>query len=191
MANGTLKVQNIETSSGSGTITLGQSGETITAPTGVTVSGGLSNSPAFIAALSSNFTLGSGTRTLITFDATGINVGNSFDTSNNRFTAPETATYFLSTHLQCDDLDDTDFFEVLYYRNGLISNFDFAGHSSRNYLTTTYASGSSQNTSGAISTIINLQKDDYIEVYARHNQGSNQVLSFENSYFSGYKLIGV
>jgi len=29
MANGTLKVQNIETSSGSGTITLGQSGETI------------------------------------------------------------------------------------------------------------------------------------------------------------------
>lgn len=30
MANGTLKVQNIETSSGSGTITLGQSGETIT-----------------------------------------------------------------------------------------------------------------------------------------------------------------
>ena len=29
MANGTLKVQNIETSSGSGTITLGQSGETV------------------------------------------------------------------------------------------------------------------------------------------------------------------
>jgi len=29
MANGTLKVQNIETSSGSGTITLGQSGETL------------------------------------------------------------------------------------------------------------------------------------------------------------------
>ena len=30
MANGTLKVENIQTSSGSGTITLGQSGETIT-----------------------------------------------------------------------------------------------------------------------------------------------------------------
>ena len=29
MANGTLKVSNIQTSSGSGTITLGQSGETI------------------------------------------------------------------------------------------------------------------------------------------------------------------
>ena len=29
MANGTLKVSNIQTSSGSGTITLGQSGETV------------------------------------------------------------------------------------------------------------------------------------------------------------------
>ena len=39
MANGTLKVSNIETSSGSGTITLGQSGETISVPSGVTMSG--------------------------------------------------------------------------------------------------------------------------------------------------------
>ena len=38
MANGTLKVSNIETSSGSGTITLGQSGETISIPSGATIS---------------------------------------------------------------------------------------------------------------------------------------------------------
>jgi len=37
MANGTLKVSNIETSSGSGTITLGQSGETVTIPSGCTI----------------------------------------------------------------------------------------------------------------------------------------------------------
>jgi len=36
MANGTLKVSNIQTSSGSGTITLGQSGETVTIPSGCT-----------------------------------------------------------------------------------------------------------------------------------------------------------
>ena len=39
MANGTLKVSNIQTSSGSGTITLGQSGETITIPSGATQTG--------------------------------------------------------------------------------------------------------------------------------------------------------
>ena len=39
MADGTLKVGTITTSSGSGTITLGQSGETITIPSGVSQSG--------------------------------------------------------------------------------------------------------------------------------------------------------
>jgi hypothetical protein len=39
MADGTLKVGTIITSSGSGTITLGQSGETISVPAGVTTSG--------------------------------------------------------------------------------------------------------------------------------------------------------
>ena len=37
MADGTLKVGTITTSSGSGTITLGQSGETVTIPSGVTL----------------------------------------------------------------------------------------------------------------------------------------------------------
>ena len=37
MADGTLKVSNIETSSGSGTITIGQSGETISVPSGATL----------------------------------------------------------------------------------------------------------------------------------------------------------
>ena len=39
MADGTLKVGTITTSSGSGTITLGQSGETIAIPSGVTMTG--------------------------------------------------------------------------------------------------------------------------------------------------------
>jgi hypothetical protein len=39
MADGTLKVGTITTSSGSGTITLGQSGETVNIPSGVTMSG--------------------------------------------------------------------------------------------------------------------------------------------------------
>ena len=37
MADGTLKVGTITTSSGSGTITIGQSGETVTIPSGCTV----------------------------------------------------------------------------------------------------------------------------------------------------------
>ena len=66
MANGTLKVENIQTSSGSGTITLGQSGETITVPTGVTLdtTSATQNRPAFQAGISSTVGI-SGSDTLI------------------------------------------------------------------------------------------------------------------------------
>jgi len=41
MANGTLKVSNIQTSSGTGTITLGQSGETVALGSGATLGSGM------------------------------------------------------------------------------------------------------------------------------------------------------
>jgi len=55
MANGTLKVQNIETSSGSGTITLGQSGETIALGSGVVNKVGISEMDMWY--LTSDFTI--------------------------------------------------------------------------------------------------------------------------------------
>ena len=57
MADGTLKVGTITTSSGSGTITLGQSGETITIPTGATISGAMTNTPAWKMGMSSSLSL--------------------------------------------------------------------------------------------------------------------------------------
>ena len=48
MANGTLKVSNIQTSSGSGTITLGQSGETVDLSNATTtLNSAMKNTPAF------------------------------------------------------------------------------------------------------------------------------------------------
>ena len=67
MANGTLKVSNIQTSSGSGTITLGQSGETITIASGVTQTVAV-NTPAFEAMITSEQNPSGGTDTLINFD---------------------------------------------------------------------------------------------------------------------------
>ena len=84
MANGTLKVENIQTSSGSGTITLGQSGETITIPNTATVSGAMSNTPAFRAVNSANQTLSTGTWTKINFDTVEFSTG-TYDTSNTRY----------------------------------------------------------------------------------------------------------
>ena len=92
MANGTLKVSNIETSSGSGTITLGQSGETISVPSGATINlssatqtgvGGV-NTPAFEAKLGSVQDIGSsGVWTKINYDTETFDVGSNLGITLN------------------------------------------------------------------------------------------------------------
>ena len=66
MANGTLKVSNIQTSSGSGTITLGQSGETVDFSNATaTLNSAMKMTPAFQASLGSTLALTDATLTLL------------------------------------------------------------------------------------------------------------------------------
>ena len=60
MADGTLKVGTITTSSGSGTITI---------PSGVSLSGGVANTPAFLVARSSNQSVSLGTNTKVEWNS--------------------------------------------------------------------------------------------------------------------------
>ena len=91
MANGTLKVENIQTSSGSGTITLGQSGETIAFGSGVTSK---MNQPAFSAYLSSSQSPSNATFTKIQFDTEVFDTDNCYDNSTNyRFTPTVAGKY--------------------------------------------------------------------------------------------------
>ena len=92
MANGTLKVQNIETSSGSGTITLGQSGETIALGSGVTSK---LNQPAFEAYLSADQGVNDGETTKAEVDVKVFDTDNCFDTSTHRFTPTVAGRYFV------------------------------------------------------------------------------------------------
>ena len=100
MADGTLKVGTITTSSGSGTITIGQSGETITVPSGATFSataGTMSgqNYPAFQAFLSVSQTLNNDTITTIAWDSETFDSDSNFDTSNYRFTPNKAGKYLV------------------------------------------------------------------------------------------------
>ena len=108
MADGTLKVGTITTSSGSGTITLGQSGETITIPTGATITNsgtatgfGGANTPSFSVYSSSSISnISSGTQTLVPFNTENYDTDNAFTntSSNYKFTVPsdKAGKYFLS-----------------------------------------------------------------------------------------------
>ena len=111
MADGTLKVSNIQTSSGSGTITLGQSGETITVPSGVTFTNsgtatgfGGDNTPMFlVSGGSGNQTINHATGTTITYNQEIIDTDSAF--ASNIFTVPsgEAGKYFFSASCQVED----------------------------------------------------------------------------------------
>ena len=95
MADGTLKVGTITTSSGSGTITIGQSGETINIPSGATVSGAGTNTPAFSVTPSGNTTLAANTYTLVQFNTVEFDTNSKYDTGSYYYEIPETGKYLV------------------------------------------------------------------------------------------------
>ena len=111
MADGILKVGTITTSSGSGTITLGQSGETITVPSGATITnsgtatgfgGGITQADLW---RYTGSTSTSNTRTVISADLERADdasfgyIGDGMTQSSGIFTFPETGIYYVAAQM--------------------------------------------------------------------------------------------
>ena len=118
MANGTLKVSNIQTSSGSGTITLGQSGETLALGSGVTSK---FNQPAFDAYLSTDQTVSDAVWTKAQIDTEIFDTNNMYDnTTNYRFTPTVAGKYFVYGGIKLQSSSGGSLAAVLtaIYKNG-------------------------------------------------------------------------
>ena len=105
---GTIKATNIEPIADNGTVTLGSSGDTITVPTGVTVGGGISNTPVFFVDQSNSAgqLVSAGVNTKIQFNRAIFDPSGVFDiTTNYRFTVPSggAGKYFFKTTLAVND----------------------------------------------------------------------------------------
>ena len=119
---GTIKTTNIETITGSGTLTIGQSGETISIPTNTTLGAsgttitvpsgctitnngtqtgfGETNTPFVKAYLNGTQVISATTVTKINFNAEVIDTDNCFDsTTNYRFTPTTAGYYFINLHV--------------------------------------------------------------------------------------------
>ena len=201
MANGTLKVSNIETSSGSGTITIGQSGETITVPSGATLNlsnatqtgvGG-ANTPAFEAYLSADQTMSDNAVTKIQFNTEVYDDGSGYDNSSNyRFTVPsgEGGTYKFYTTLNFSDNQNAQkigWRQLYFYKNGSSYAFFYNDNGTAKAISSNFGSGNI--------TMV-LSAGDYIEVYAAIGQtddNSPSITGYSNgkrySVFGGYKII--
>ena len=185
MANGTLKVSNIQTSSGSGTITLGQSGETVTIASGVTQTVAV-NTPNFRATMSgNNSSVSDNTYTKVAFNTETFDTDSVFDTSNNRFVAPADGKYsFVSgVYMSANSANGHRVFSS-FYKNGSIDNKTVTG----------LQLGSSNTDIAATinlnSAIFDLSQNDYVEVYAKFDVPSGTVtFDATHSFFQGFKII--
>ena len=98
----TLKVDTILKRTGTGTITLGQSGDTINFPTGTTISGSATNTPYFEARRSSTQTISDNTNTKIACDVeTWDSAGNYDNSTNYRFTPTTAGKYYIYGQAVC------------------------------------------------------------------------------------------
>ena len=188
MANGTLKVSNIQTSSGSGTITLGQSGETITVPSGVTFTNsgtatgfGGANTPNFFAYLNANQTNFNDTSfTKVAYNAELFDTGNGFDTSTGTYTIPETGKYFIALQVRKSAIQ-TDRFLAEIKENGstFTKSFEHGGFSTYGAVTGNYIKNYSANTT--------------LEVFLYQQSGATRTMrggtDAKDSWFYGFKII--
>ena len=197
MANGTLKVSNIETSSGSGTITLGQSGETISIPSGVTIANsgtatgfGGTMTPAFEAHLGSNQTgVANDTSVKVQFATEIFDSDGTYDNSTNyRFTPAVAGKYFVYSSVEGNggggnsDLDE-------------LSNQIYLNGSVYRYNQNKYTSNPVKYVNVQTQAIMDLDTDDYVEIYAHiksNSSSSSNLFSASNkkTYFGAFKIIG-
>ena len=185
MANGTLKVSNIQTSSGSGTITIGQSGETITIPSGATVSGAGANTPAFSAYAGSDQNGNADdTYTKLAMNTEFYDTDNKYDTSTYRFTPGTAGKYMFGASIFLEQSNTNESCAMSFYKNGSknIYTEQLLDNTNRLHLT----------------GVIELDADDYVELYAVVNMNSGNTWTINQDgavtnrvFWYGYKLIGV
>ena len=185
MADGTLKVGTITTSSGSGTITI---------PSGVTLSGGgLANTPSFEAYLSADQTLTDNAVTKIQFNTEVYDDGSGYDNSSNyRFTVPsgQGGTYKFYTTLNFSDNQNAQkigWRQLYFYKNGSSYAFFYNDNGTAKAISSNFGSGN-------VTMVLNAS--DYVEVYAAIGQtddNSPSITGYSNgnrySVFGGYKII--
>ena len=191
MADGTLKVGTITTSSGSGTITLGQSGETLSVPSGATFSataGTMSgqNYPAFFAELSANQTgLTDNVYTKAQCDTEILNTDGYYDNSTNyRFTPLVAGKYYVYGQVTGDTGNSNLVsFDSALYKNGSLLQNSYS-ISANNYAATQAQS---------IQSIVDMNgTTDYLELFGRVNVLSGTTIVFfggnQSTSFGAYRI---
>jgi hypothetical protein len=142
---------------------------------------GGNNTPIFYAHNQNSQTISTGTHTVVQFDtdsaSNDFDPDSKFNTSNYRFTPAVSGYYLLYTQIALYDNYDFDNFRCTIRKNG--------GAIVRARIV--------HKDNGTINamTIVNSDTDDYFDCEVYHDKGSNLSLTtgYENTYFTGFKII--
>nr|BAR17963.1 complement C1q protein [uncultured Mediterranean phage uvMED] len=181
----TLKVDTILKRTGTGTITLGQSGDTISLPSGTTlaVSGtatgvGGDNKPSFQAGLSSNQSITQNTSVKLNCDTELFDTDGTYDNSSNyRFTPAVAGKYYIYACSRYTVSTDFDNFQLSIRKNGSDVLFMNRRHL---HFGSQYIGG-----------VVDSNTTDYFEAFIYQDTGGaiNVNGTVTMTYFGGYKLI--
>ena len=184
----TLKVDTILKRTGTGTITVGQSGDTISVPTGATLSvagssiTAVDNTPAFLVTRSGSQSISSGSATKIQWNSELFDTDNTFDSSTNyRFTPGVAGKYILAAGTRASSFETGEKMQLFFYKNGSGVSYQTE---TRNY---SPSSGGETVTVDA-QILVESDADDYFEVFLLQTEGGSRDIG-SASYFYGYKLI--
>ena len=191
----TLKVDNILKRTGTGTISIGQSGDTISIPSGATLNSagtntleGIANTPAFFVALTTNVTISDNTITKIPFATEVFDTDSAYDSSTNyRFTVPsgKAGKYYFTFQGAMGIKKD---YKITIY---LKKNGSYVGTEA--IFTNGYQPSADDNIRSHYTTLLDLAVSDYIEMWVKiNNNGTSSAFLHGDSFttfFTGYKLI--
>ena len=173
----TLETNLIQPSTGT-TLTLGASGDTINTPSGVTISGGLTNTPSFYVYKNAVQAIAHATETVVTWQVERFDTDSAF--ASNTFTVPsgKGGKYLFNAAIRWDT--DTDFQGVRLTLRKNSSNFSSAWTRNEYYQTQ------------QLTSILDLSATDTVDIVCRQTQGGSINVgaadSGDISWFQGFKL---
>jgi len=173
----TLFVDKIDPQSGT-SLEIGSSGDTITVPSGVSISGGLTNTPSFSAQLSSAQSIADNTSVTIVFDTENHDTDNAYNTSTGEFTVPsgKGGKYFFHTHFRLNSTSDSSRLAIFIQVNGSTK--------------ATYNNVQRDEDSSGVSLVIDLNAGDEVRAGIFQNTGAaKNSKTADNVMFMGFKLI--
>jgi len=187
----TLKVDEILKRTGTGTITLGQSGDTISIPSGATLNSagtttladGQNMAPTFAAKLSANQSVANATTTVVALATEVYDQGSVFDTGTYRFTPGiADSKFFIYGQASLSNLTVDKIMWLYVYKNGSVFFSTNAGNTQTGV----------NDTMAHFGFIDTPNATDYYDMRVYHNDGSSENLRVDNyeTNFGAFRIMG-